>query len=97
MLNLSNGNAHCPLALLFFCLPIQRSIKSTFDKAIGVLKLASRSWTDTSKYDWSTYETQQVVAEFTELEREIEGRYKMLKVRFGVPLAPMLRDAKPCY
>ena len=72
-------------------------IKSTFDKAIGVLKLAATSWTETATYNWNTYETQPVVVAFTELEGEIKDRYKLLKVHIYLLLAPIQRDAKPYY
>ena len=72
-------------------------IKSTFDKAIDVLQLASTSWTETSSYNWNTYETQPVVVAFTELESEIKDRYKLLKVCIYLLLAPILRDVNPYY
>ena len=65
-------------------------IESTFDKAIGVLQLAGTSWTETATYNWNTYETQPVVAAFTELEGEIKDRYELLKVRIYLLLAPIL-------
>lgn len=70
-------------------------IQSTFDKALGVLQLASTSWTETAAYNWNTYETQPVVAAFTELEGEIKDRYKLLKVLIYLLFPPILRDAKP--
>jgi len=96
MLNLSNGNVHCPFSVSALLLT-NYFIKSTFDNAIGVLKLASTSWTETSTFDWNSYETQPAVVAFTKLEGEIKDRYTMLKVRIGLLLAPVLRDANPCY
>ena len=91
MLNLSNGDAHCPFSVIVLSLT-NHSVKSTFDKAIRVLQLASTSWTETSAYNWDTYETQPVVIAFTELESEMKDRYTLLKVRTNLPI---LRDVNP--
>ncbi len=96
MLNLSNGNIHCPFSVIVLVLT-NYFIKSTFDKAINVLQLASMSWAETSTYNWNTYETQPVVAAFIELEREIKDRYILFRARIYLLLAPILRDAKPYY
>jgi hypothetical protein len=90
MLNLSNGNTNCPLSVIVLLLT-KHPVKSTFDKAISVLQLASTSWTETSKYNWSTYETQPVVAAFTELESEMKDRYTMFKVRLALPGSNTMR------